>query len=142
MKTIEEMREKARAWLKSAKRCIIVTVAPGYLPGRPIDAFGWRTADDGTLVLCVPDREELQKIKDAQYIKEKYTIGTERIMMVPERCDFLREIPPGWGILSPFGNGYRLEKKPTTYTHDRTLARHENKLMFSLLKKSEEKQTT
>lgn len=128
---IQEMRERAKHFLTDRMRCHTKAAAYSYLPGRPIDAVGFRKSGDSYIVLCLPDRLEFQKVMEIIRLRKDYEVGVHRFMMVPESADWIDEVPNDWGVLRYFGNSVRVYRPATPY---KRTERAENALLLSMVK--------
>ena len=105
--THDELVTLAAAWLRGKHAVVITEMTHGA--GEEPDAIGFTGYGKSTLVECKASRSDFLADGKKWFRQRPHTgMGQMRYMLAPEGMIATDELPDGWGLLKPFGNGVRV----------------------------------
>jgi len=110
--THNDLVDLARRFLIGQKCNIVITeMASGA--GQEPDAIGWPGDGYSILIECKTSRSDFLSDKNKCCRRTGYSMGAYRFYLAPQGMIDISEIPGGWGLLEPYGNGVgkRMESK-------------------------------
>lgn len=131
----DNLRERARRWLKNAKKCHTRIVGHAYTAGRAPDVVGFASADKVYLIICVRDLVEWEAIKVNLQSRNDYRIGGRRYLLAPPGLLSFSEVPLEWGILEAGPHKITIAASGIPAERSKRTIRNENALLLSVIKK-------
>ena len=103
--THSELVKKASRWLR-AQGCGVVITEMRSGAGQEPDAIGWHPTYS-ILVECKANRSDFLRDKHKCHQRTDRGMGDKRYYLAPPGIIKPEELPGGWGLLEPYGNGVK-----------------------------------
>lgn len=103
--THAQLVKKAIKWLWSQRCVVVISEMAGS--GQEPDAIGWHPGYS-ILIECKASRSDFLADKHKRYRRFSESMGDQRYYLAPKGTIKSEELPEGWGLLVPSGNGVRI----------------------------------